>query len=178
MYVRFSRTQDRREPPREQGKTEGVKMSEFDSGELIQTNYFMAAGRIGIAVILVPLLWGLAVLLYLDNPGNIVFSILLGLLGVPLIWYAVTVPTSLRIGDQLVVNYPLTRLALNRTEIQKVEFTTLGTKFTLRHLIAHRYLPAKRVPVAVITTSNGRRITVLAQLGDVERIRQRLASSG
>ncbi|MCA8989990.1 MAG: hypothetical protein KDA78_20255, partial [Planctomycetaceae bacterium] len=58
--------------------------------DLIHTNYLMAAGRIGLCCLLLPLLWGLAVLLYLDNPENVIVSAVLACLGIPLLWYALT----------------------------------------------------------------------------------------
>lgn len=145
--------------------------------DLIHTNYLMAAGRIGLCCLLLPLLWGLAVLLYLDNPENVIVSAVLACLGIPLLWYAFTVPTSLRIGEQLTVSYLLGSRTYSREEIEKIEYTTVGTRFTLKHFIHEHSQRTKQIPMGLITPRNGRRILFRADVRQVEAIKNRFTES-
>lgn len=144
------------------------------SAVFVHTNYRMAAARIGIALVLVPLLWGIAVLLYLDSPPNALVSVVLLLLGLPLVWYALSVPTSLRLGNVLTVYYLFRKRTLPLSRVRPATFTTLRRNFTLGQMLTSRHLPAAHIPMARIVTGEGRDILVRSTLDEVQEFNHQL----
>ncbi len=80
------------------------------------TNYAFAVGRIGLAVLFVPLLaaiGGLTIAAAVEGPRantgdnliDIAFGVVLLLISLLILWLGLTTPTSLQVDEQITVNY-------------------------------------------------------------------------
>jgi len=130
-------------------------------------NTSMAIGRIGVAVVLVPLVWFMAALLIrAEGPGRAVgvgsFLVLVGLL---LAWSATRVPLSIAVdGERLVVRYPLTTRTFAVDEIDRVE------SGTMRSTIGPG---TRRYPSVRIVFTDGRTVRFLGDARAADLLRSR-----
>jgi hypothetical protein len=130
-------------------------------------NTSMASGRIGVAVVLVPLVWIMAALLILsEEPGQAVgFGIFLVIVGLLLAWMATRVPLSLAVeGERLVVRYPLSTRTFAVGEIDRVETGTM------RSTIGPG---TRRYPSVRIVFADGRTVRFLGDAHAAELLRSR-----
>ncbi len=132
-------------------------------------NYSMAAGRIGVAAILVPLLWGMALLLVLaDEPSrSLAFGGGLFALGLVLAWTALRSTLWVAVNaDTFRVGYPL---GTRRYDIHDVVDVRSG-----RMLSTIGGFGTRRYPSATFVLKSGRRIRIQADAPAVAAIASRL----
>jgi hypothetical protein len=132
-------------------------------------NYSMAAGRIGVAVILVPLLWGMALLLvFADEPSRFL-AVGGGLfaLGLVLAWTALRSPLWVAVNDDTFrVGY---LLGTRRYDIHDVVDVRSG------HMLSTiGGLGTRRYPAATFVLKSGRRIRIQADASAVAAIASKL----
>lgn len=68
-------------------------------------NHAYAAGRIGLAVVLAPLLIGMGFLLAVSDHQNIAVGAVLVLLSIPFLWIAFTTPTLIDVDEKITVHF-------------------------------------------------------------------------
>jgi hypothetical protein len=132
-------------------------------------NHAMAAGRIGVAVILVPLLWGMALLLVSsDGPGRSpAFGGALFALGMVLAWTALRSPLWVAVNaDTFLVG---SLLGTRTYDIQDVVDIRSG-----RMLSTIGALGTRRYPCATFVLKSGRCIRIKADDSAVAAIASRL----
>jgi hypothetical protein len=137
-------------------------------------NYNMAIGRVGLAIVMVPLLWGFAFLLIFEGPGNLdlgTYRLLLGFLivfGAAFLWIAHRVPWWIAIKeDRLWVRYSFGTRSFDIKDISRIKtgkmYSTIG--------------PGSRSYQSVkIKLASGRSIQFLGGPQIVDAIRSRLPS--
>jgi hypothetical protein len=132
------------------------------------SNASMAIGRIGVAIILVPILWVMAFLLVVsEEPGKAVaFGLFLLLLGAVLAWAAFRVPLSVAfIGDAFVVRY---LIGTSIVDVGDVVGVTTGFMWSTIGPGSRRY------PHVTFILRNGRRIQIKADHGTVAVVQSRV----
>lgn len=119
------------------------------------SNFAMAAGRIGVAILLVPPLWGISFLvLFSQAVKSELFTVVLGvclfLVGILLIWTALSVPLWVAVsGEQLRVGYLLWRFT---AEVDDIDHIKMG------QMISTIGPGTRRYPLIKIYLKNGRKI--------------------
>jgi hypothetical protein len=137
-------------------------------GDFRIRNYSVAAGRIGVAVI-VPLLWAEAfVLIFWEMPvKSPAFGFFLFAVGVVLAWMAVRSPLWVAVNaDRFLVRYPLGTRTFDIKDVVRVEsgrmVSTIGG------------LGTRRYPAATFILKSGRSIRIKADSHAVAAIQSRL----
>ena len=132
-------------------------------------NFFMATGRIGVAILLVPPIWIMAFLLiFSDEPSReaVAFGIFLSLLGAVLTWTVFRVPLWVAVtGDKFLVRYLLGTSTFDVNDIGRIRSGTMistigsGTRryafmtFVLKNRKSIRVLFDQRIVSAIQSRS-------------------------
>lgn len=130
-------------------------------------NMSMAIGRIGVAIMMVPLLLGMAALLIVAvEPGRAIgFGVFLFVIGMLLGWTATQVPISVAVkGDRVFVRFPLGVRTFAVGDIDRVE------SGTMRSTIGPG---SRRYPCVTIILVNGRAIRIQGDSDAAELLRSR-----
>ena len=136
------------------------------------TNHSMAAGRIGVAALLVPLLCGFAGLLMVSpEPGrNVVFGAFLLVLAALLVWVAVRTPIWIAMNDdRLLVRTLLGTRSQPLADIARIE--------TGRMVSTIGGLGTRRYPHLTVVLTSGRIIRIHADPQIAVLLRARLERS-
>ncbi|MCA9074118.1 MAG: hypothetical protein KDA93_03725 [Planctomycetaceae bacterium] len=131
------------------------------------TNYRMAAGRIGLMVVMVALLGGVGALFLIDEHGSIPIGVGLIAFSLPFLWYAFTVPLSVTIGEVLSVRYLWGRRDHLLSDIESI--TTGVMKSRLRKQIGSpTSVGSHSYKAVIIETRMGRKIWLMGDRQQAE----------
>jgi len=144
------------------------------ASELRLGNAGMAIGRIGLAVLFLPLLCGLAALFLLDERGNVAIAVVLLALCLPFVWYALTTPLSVTVGDDVVIRYLTGRRVWRRDEIAAVRSGVIRTSFGPGRLLPWWHCHVRSIPTITLLPVGGRPITVAGDPPLADLLRRRL----
>jgi len=122
------------------------------------TNYSMASGRIGLGLVFVPILLAVTYLYVTDQQASKLVALALICLCVPFVWFAVTVPISVRIDVGVSVRYLLWRRNYSRGEVTDIRYSDITTQFGPGILIPGWEAGYRRYRVAIIDLSTRKSI--------------------
>lgn len=145
------------------------------------TNYAFAAGRIGLAVLFVPMLAGLGVLIAVDRSGSIAIGAALTLLSVPFLWLAFTTPTSIRFNGRIAVGYCWGTSEYSLEDLTSFSVTTATTRmFTPETVVFSpgRRRSVRRYGVGVLCLRGGKCVKFGITAEEARRLRVHLSTRG